>query len=97
MAYDEEKEVVVRFGGWTGKSRVGDTWTYDGTQWKQILEEGPPARNHSGMVYDSNRDVIVLFGGHDGERVFGDTWELRAGSWKVKSEQAALLRIANGH
>jgi hypothetical protein len=36
MAYDENRQVVVLFGGWTGTAYLADTWEFDGTQWRHI-------------------------------------------------------------
>lgn len=46
MAYDEERERVVLFGGYQdhGGNRLGDTWTWDGKQWRQAARTGPSAR-----------------------------------------------------
>ena len=39
MTYDAARHVVVIFGGRSGSSVLGDTWTWDGTNWT----EAPPA------------------------------------------------------
>src|SRR5450755_5021451 len=35
MAYDPVSKQVVLFGGWDGKSHLGETWTFDGSTWTQ--------------------------------------------------------------
>jgi hypothetical protein len=75
MIYDIERGTVVRFGGWTGKERVGDTWALSDDRWFLLNVSGPSLRNHAAIAYDRRRRCAVLFGGHDGENVFGDTWE----------------------
>jgi hypothetical protein len=64
--------VTVLFGGTdVFNSRVpveplGDTWTWDGSQWvQQHPAVRPPGRSAAIMVYDSARETTVLF---------GDTW-----------------------
>jgi hypothetical protein len=36
MTYDAARQILVRFGGWTGKKRVADTWSYDGAHWTRL-------------------------------------------------------------
>ena len=42
---------------------VGDTWEWDGEEWAQQEDVGPPARVFHAMAYDAVRDRVVLFGG----------------------------------
>lgn len=95
MAFDDARNAVIRFGGWTEGGRVGDTWRYDGVRWTRLTRDGPVARNHTAMAYDRSRRVIVLFGGHDGDRVFGDTWEWTGNAWSQSSGHAPRPRIAD--
>ena len=97
MAFDERHGQAIRFGGWNGEMRVGDTWAFDGENWSRLEASGPPARNHAAMAYDRKRERLVLFGGHDGERVFGDTWEWDGRQWSRPANFAPRIRIANGH
>jgi hypothetical protein len=97
MAYDAGRKAVLRFGGWNGDTRGGDTWRYDGNHWEQLAARGPEPRNHTSMAYDERRGALVLFGGHDGERVFGDTWEWRQGAWSRGAYEAPRIRVENGH
>lgn len=69
---------VVLFGGRTPNS-LNDTWTWDGTEWKQLSPAiSPTARYWTTMVYDSHRHVGVLFGGTNGS---ADTWEFDGTNW----------------
>lgn len=97
MAYDAERRRIIRFGGNYAGQRLGDTWEYDGREWRQLASNGPAARNHSAMAYDSKRKRITLFGGHDGENVFGDTWEWDGFKWLQREAVVAQKRIQNGH
>jgi hypothetical protein len=36
MAYDESRQVVVLFGGFTGSRYLADTWEFDGAEWRHI-------------------------------------------------------------
>ncbi len=79
MAYDEESDRIVLFGGIlgvTGAAVLGDTWAYDfnANSWAEMNPEEAPARSDThGMAYDANTDRIVLyqsFGFFSGR----DTW-----------------------
>ena len=84
MTYDSARGVVVLFGGCyyyydpLGMPMVGwygDTWEWDGTEWKEIedLSFRPSSRDSHAMTYDSARGVSVLFGGS--LYCCGETWE----------------------
>jgi len=87
MAYHNVRRHVVLFGGGgfdaTGTGvNFNDTWAWDGTDWTQIADTGPPSRKQSSMVFDSTRECLVLFGGDEGgteadptPNVVNDTWE----------------------
>ena len=63
MAYDELRQQLVLFGGYT-TTYVNDTWEYDGAYWTQVFPStSPTARSGASMVYDSARGRILLFGG----------------------------------
>ncbi|MBI4712504.1 MAG: hypothetical protein HY762_04270 [Planctomycetes bacterium] len=87
MAYDAARGKVVLFGGYNipTKTRLGDTWEYDGTNWTQRFPaNSPPPRNHFAMAYDSARQKIVIFGGIVGQDPAGggdDTWEWDGTNW----------------
>ena len=36
MAYDGARHVIVMFGGRSGSTLLGDTWTWDGANWTQL-------------------------------------------------------------
>jgi hypothetical protein len=89
LAYDENRGVTVLFGGseYVGDDWVNyaDTWEWDGANWTQRANEGPPPRGGHRMVYDSARGVVVMFGGYVGVgnqyTDLGDTWEWDGSSW----------------
>ena len=75
MTYDPASGKIVVFGGDDGTAFLNETWTFDGTTWRQIVTQpSPPARANTQMVYDSVSHKVVLFGGFDGTNVLGDTW-----------------------
>ena len=41
---------------------MGDTWTWDGTDWTlRTPVHSPPARDLLGMAYDAAHEQVVLF------------------------------------
>jgi hypothetical protein len=91
MAYDSQAHMMVVFGGLLPKAppaSVGDTWTFDGKQWKELAPAGkaPEARNSQVMAYDPIRRKTVLYGGgsFDGKTVtrYDDTWEWDGRAWQ---------------
>ena len=99
MAYDARREEVVLFGGRGPGGRQGpslaDTWRWNGREWRRLDADGPPGRDHAGMVYDRRRDRMVLFGGWDGSATRNDTWELVAGRWQAVDAAGPGRRAAH--
>lgn len=94
MAYDARRGVTVLFGGFDPDSngtygRLGDTWEWNGTDWKQCMPEtSPPPRYGHAMAYDSARGVTVLFGGTIDQvydNLVNDTWEWDGNSWSQRT------------
>ena len=75
MAYDGARSNAVLFGGDNVNSLLTDTWTWNGTNWKQRALTGltPPASG-SAMAYHAATQKVVL--------VSGDTWLWNGISWK---------------
>lgn len=78
MAFDSARGVTVMFGGY---GRLGDTWEWDGEEWRLPNVIGPGPRTRHAMAYDSARGAVVLFGGLDGG-ARGDTWEWDGVEWR---------------
>jgi hypothetical protein len=85
MAYDQLRREVVLFGGFSAnREALGDTWVWNGGQWRRVEGDGPSPRSETYMAYDVERGVIVLFGGDPEEpdgRLLGDTWEWDGLRW----------------
>lgn len=84
MVYDSARRRLVLFGGYRGvgpnRVRLGDTWEFDGSRWKELHpNRSPSPRNGAGMAYDVDRRRVVLFGGSGGPNA--DTWEWDGSSW----------------
>lgn len=89
IAYDSRRRRVVLHGG-AGKTgqrayapgASGDTWTWDGTTWRE-LPGGPGALDHHTMVYDSANDMLVVQGGGNRGRIQpGATFGFDGTAWR---------------
>ncbi|MBI4871927.1 MAG: hypothetical protein HY814_10230, partial [Candidatus Riflebacteria bacterium] len=82
MAYDGLRGRVVLFGGSGSTGLLGDTWEYDGTNWRSFAPDpAPSARWGHKMAYDSVRGRVVLFGGSASSGDQQDTWEWNGTTW----------------
>ncbi len=94
MVYDTALQRIVLFGGMVAgggglTSTVGDTWTWDGTNWTQLQPTlSPPARAQSSMTYDAIHRQVVLFGGFSGNGVMNDTWTWDGTKWVQQHPRA---------
>ena len=93
MAYDSVRGQTVVFGGFQGVRSsfvpLGDTWSWDGTNWNQSQATGPSARGLAMMAFDANRGEMLLFGGADPTTAFNDTWSFNGANWQQKATVAA--------
>ena len=98
VAYNSLEKSILLFGGWDGKKRIDNTFSFSNSEWKELHpSESPMGRNHSKMVYDAKNNRIILFGGHNGNNIFGDTWEFVNGNWNLILNTPTIKRIKNGH
>ncbi|HVX13540.1 MAG TPA: kelch repeat-containing protein [Pirellulales bacterium] len=85
LAFDEEEGVVVPFGGIAqGDRSLDDTWLFDGSKWRRIDGDAPPARRYAAFAYDLSLKGCILHGGSaDGHGAwqFDDTWLFRDRRW----------------
>ena len=64
---------------------LGDTWTWDGTDWTQRTPAHSPSPRYClGMAYDAARGQVVLFGGYGGGDL-GDTWTWDGTDWTQRN------------
>ena len=81
MAYDQARQLVVMFGG-QGFNLLGDTWTWDGTNWtEQTPSSSPRSRWGPGLGYDIVNQSVALFGGETAGGPLGDTWTWDGTNW----------------
>ena len=89
--YDSRRGVVILFGGLGADGFLGDTWSWNGTEWTKLDDGGqgkPEARAMGYLASDRKRDRSVLFGGRKGwpDGDLNDTWEWDGSTWsKVRS------------
>ena len=85
MVYDAARDVVVLFGGLTHENdALGDTWEWNGDDWRLMSTQGPSAGSDFALVYDPVRERSVLFGGiarAHVNTVFEDMWEWDGVAW----------------
>lgn len=84
MAYDEKRGVCVMFGGYGNGHAPGDTWEYNGTEWRLVSTTGPTPRNDAAMAYDPVRERVFLHGGSSvsfPRHALADLWEWDGKAW----------------
>lgn len=69
FAYSPVVGKCVLFGGGNanGSGNLADAWTWDGTNWQQLVATGPApaARQGAALTYDAAQQRVLLFGGRD--------------------------------
>lgn len=81
VTFDASRQRVPLFGGETADGgALSDTWSWDGTDWTQPSDMGPP-RVGAGMVFDAARERVVLVGGFPAPGALTDTWEWDGAEW----------------
>jgi hypothetical protein len=85
-AYDSKRGHIVIFGGLDASGMLGDTWSWNGREWKKLADgspTGPVPRAMGYLAYDAKRDRVVLFGGRKGwPDDLNDTWEWDGTTWR---------------
>lgn len=91
--FDPAGQRVLLFGGAElegGRPHpLADTWSWNGTAWRQLATDGPPPRAHAAMAWDAKRGRLVLTGGSGGPNsILGDTWEFDGTRWRRPGDEA---------
>ncbi len=87
LAYDFVARKVTLFGGVGGSpviETLGDTWTWDGTDWTEALSSPGAARQNTAIAWNPARRRLTLFGGLAGlgaPTALDDTWEWDRTAW----------------
>lgn len=88
-AYDDNNNVAVIFGGIGPKGYdelTGDSWMFNGKEWKKINTNDIDTRDHHKMVYANHLDAFVMYGGINSKRNSDSaTWILKDGMWTSKN------------
>src|SRR5438105_9003717 len=68
LAFDPATRQLVLFGGARSSGATtrffGQTWTWDGTTWKELPPAGsPPPREEAGLAFDPVTRGLILLGG----------------------------------
>jgi hypothetical protein len=101
LAFDEQHQQVVLFGGYDGIQVYADTWLWNGVTWTQANPtKSPPARFDHGAAYDPVRRQVVVFGGQTvpgGIGVMNDTWTWDGQNWTQQfPAHSPSARIVHG-
>lgn len=83
MTWDAARQEVVLFGGLGTNVWLGDTWIWNGADWRLASTTGPSAREGAAMTGQSAFGTCLLFGGSNGgsppDR--DDTWQWNGSAW----------------
>jgi hypothetical protein len=83
--YDPVLRRVVLIGS-AAQPRAADrdqVWSWSGSRWDVVTDQGPPARSNAGAAYDVRRRRGVVAGG--ARSVNDSTYEIIAASWEGDS------------
>ena len=86
MAYDNQTESVILFGGLQGLTPsteyTNETWSFHDNKWVELFPAtSPPARNSASLVDDVSDGDLLLFGGQNDTEDFDDTWIFSGTDW----------------
>ncbi len=87
MAYFPPTQKIILFGGYSNSTDVGETWEFDGTNWKRLFPAtSPSSRRDHRMVFDAERNEIVMFGGYrNATGNLNETWVWKDNNWTQKN------------
>src|SRR2546430_356334 len=80
---DSARDLAVLFGGMNNNTLLGDTWTWDGTDWIQHTPAHAPSAPYGMGIGDAARGRVVLFGGINNVTSLGDTWTWDGTDWAI--------------
>jgi hypothetical protein len=99
MAYDVTRSRTVLFGGCCSDAgdSFGDTWTWNGSDWKlRAPAHSPPPRWGGMIAFDTERRQVVLYGGFDQVAYFDDTWTWDGTDWTERHPAHSPGPLAGG-
>jgi len=84
MAFEDLSSRTVLFGGTAlDGTSFGDTWAWDGNEWRQIAEFGPSGRLETALASTQDGNLI-LYGGLKtifSNDLLSDTWQFEGKRW----------------
>ncbi|MBN9690655.1 MAG: hypothetical protein J0M24_10480 [Verrucomicrobia bacterium] len=91
MAYFPPTQKIILFGGYSNSTDVGETWEFDGTNWKRLFPaNSPSSRRDHRMVFDAERNEIVMFGGfRNASGNLNETWVWKDNNWTQKNPETS--------
>lgn len=99
IAFDAERQTVVRYGGLPLDSNecTPETWEWSQGSWAEVEADPPAACDHAFLIHDTTRDVNVLFGGGaaDGNLV-AETWGWDGTTWELLADDGPSGRAHFG-
>jgi hypothetical protein len=99
VAFDEEREVLVRYGGIPLPSQecAAETWEWDGDAWRQVEAAPPGPCDHAKLAYDAGAGVTLLVGGGDaGRTLLAGTWAWDGTTWRRLTAEGPVPRAHHG-
>lgn len=99
MAYDNESDRIILFGGlFDGAIWSDETWVYDFNvnNWTQMNPSPhPSARFDAYMAYDSESDQVIMAGGYGSGGYRDDTWayDFNTDTWELMNPGAEPSRV----
>lgn len=98
VARDPERGTIVVHGGLTSDGApIDETLEWDGRDWtaQAWSEEGPGAREGSGMAWDEAGRRLLLFGGSVDQALRGDTWAWDGTTWSEVATTGPQARFVS--
>jgi hypothetical protein len=106
MAQIPGSNSAVIFGG-SNATLLGDTWSFDGTNYRDITNAmAPAARDGHALHWHPGLQAYVLFGGRGAGGVRNDTWLLRGPTWSqlqpsaspsARADHAMAVEVSTGN
>jgi hypothetical protein len=100
VAWDAERDVLVRYGGLPlpDGDCVTETWEWDGSAWSEANAPPPPdACDHIELAWDPAAGRVILVGGGRGPALDSGTWARTDGDWEqVAGEVGPAPRAHHG-
>ena len=85
QVYDGARAETLVFGGQVAPGTIGDTWVWNGTNWRLAATAGPSSRSDAAIAFDATHGKVVLVGGWHLGTYFQDHWEWDGVAWSLVS------------